>query len=133
MSQIEADLIGGRYPGSLWLSLESFAFTAEQGQKLVLFDNSDAAISGPARVVVDALRLIPEDAEPLVDPEDPEEPPSSPQPDPSNPDPSNPDPGNPDGEVISGCQSGPGKSLPPISTLVLLLVLVAIRRRAEHK
>lgn len=72
MSQIEANLSGERYPGSLWLSLGSFAFTAEQGQKLVLFDNSDAAISGPARVVVDALRLIPEDAVPVVDPDDPE-------------------------------------------------------------
>ena len=132
----EADLTSGVSAANPWLSLGTFAFSAGGGQKLILFDNSDVAVNGEARVVVDAIRLIPEGAEAPDEPgnEDPDSGADDESPDaPSDP----PTPGTPDeptedgptGLVTNGCQSAPGHA-PWASALFLLLALVAVRRRS---
>lgn len=132
---LQVNLTEGVTPESPWLSLGTFAFAAAGSEKLVLFDNSDVAVDGEARVLVDAIRIVPEGAEPLEepDPQDPgagEEDPQDEPDDPNTPTPS--DDGtddSPAGLVTNGCSSAPGHS-PWASGLLLLLALAALRRRS---
>ncbi len=134
LAPIETDLTSVAGQEDPWLSLGTFAFSEGAGQKLIVFDNSDVAIEGEARVVVDAIRLIPEGGEPVEEP-DPEDPSTGEAPDtPDRPDtPSTPDdPDGPMGLVTNGCQTTPGQS-PWAGGLLLLMALVAIRRKSQEK
>ena len=133
LAPIEIDLTAVVGQTESWLSLGTFAFSQGGTQKLLVFDNSDVAVSGEARVVVDAIRLIPEGGEPLEDPgaEDPEDPGAGEDPSdtPDTPNPGDEPEDGPMGLVTNGCQSAPGQS-PWAAGLFLLMALVAIRRKS---
>ncbi len=131
--------------GTGWTTLGTFAFAADGEQTLTLFDNADQAVGDDARIVADAIRLIPENQEPVEPPESEEPPPedsgdepsddgaSDPEPDPQ-PDPGHEgqsdadEEGTDNGLVTAGCQAAPGR-VPGSSALFLLLALFALRRR----
>ncbi len=123
---VHVDLSKPRESSSPWVSLGTFAFDSRVEQKLVLFDNSDSEVIGDARIVADAIRLVPEGEEPIPDPGtggEPSDPPEMPG-TPGQPD-------DPDGLVTNGCQSSGGKT--PWSAALLLLAAALWRHRRQTR
>jgi MYXO-CTERM domain-containing protein len=120
-----------------WHSLGEFSFEEIGEQKLTLFDNSDTPVADNTRIVVDAIRILPvassgEDEETPSEEEPADEEESGngtgEEPDRDQSDQEG-DGAEPAGELVSGCQQGPGGTAWFYALLVLGAIFSLRRQR----